>query len=521
MTMRCFHCRRDYPEGSAFCHQCGEALQAHEPSAGRSPSREQPAASALQAHEPPGERSPGREQPAASALEAHEPSAGRSPSREQPAASASRARAMARRRAPVRSQSFVFAAVVVLGAITGLAIVSRQAWMPSRASVAAKPPGPENPLPAPTAAAPVPAPAPVEAQSAPPAPLPTPAPERVTNAVTAPPAARTPEPAPVATPAPVAKRAPDPAAPPPPKTATRPEPPAATERPATSPPKLLSARTDPGTAIPAAGARVVSLVAVGSAPRARGQLLWEPLGGGTLVVSGLPQPPAGRTYQLWLGSIDLGNRVSAGLLAVDAQGAGTLRVSPPRSTWSPDIFGVTVERQGGAREPSDNLVLVGEMPKLQAAAPPAPIAPPPAESPAPDAPAPAPTTTASLPSPVTRGPDGQFVRVFPATQERSWLVAQSVLKSLGWDIDSADHATGVIRTEPRNVTFKDFVVYAEGTRHTVSVVVRSVSSSETSISVRRDVFEEQRIFWAKERKLLPTPESSVEQKILDAIERLL
>lgn len=482
--MRCFHCSREYPEGHAFCHQCGEALQAHEPS---------------------GERSPGDEQPAARAR---------------------RARAMARRRAPGRSQSFVFAAVVVLGAIVGLAIVSRQAWMPSRPSVAAKPPGPENPPPAPTAAPPVPAPAPVETQSPPPAP--TPAPERVTAEVTAPPATRAPEPAPVPTPAPAAKRTPDPASPPSPKTAARPEPPTATERPATGPattaPRLLSARTDPGSGIPAAGARVVSLVAVGSAPRARGQLLWEPLGGGTLVVSGLPQPPAGRTYQLWLGSIDLGNRVSAGLLVVDAQGAGTLRVSSPRSAWSPDIFGVTVERQGGAREPSDNLVLVGEMPKLSAAAPPAPITPPPAESPAASAPAPeaaAPTTTASLPSPVIRGPDGQFVRVFPATQERSWLVAQSVLKSLGWDIDSADQTTGVIRTEPRNVTFKDFVVYAEGTRHMVSVVVRSVSSGETSISVRRDVFEEQRIFWAKERKLLPTPESSVEQKILDAIERLL
>ena len=101
------------------------------------------------------------------------------------------------------------------------------------------------------------------------------------------------------------------------------------------------------------------------------------------------------------------------------------------------------------------------------------------------------------------------------------MVAQSVLRSLGWDIDRADQATGVIRTEPRNVTFKDFVVYAEGTRHTLDVVVRPVSGSETSISVKREVFEEQRIFWTKERKVLPTPESSVEQAVLDAIERLL
>ena len=278
---------------------------------------------------------------------------------------------------------------------------------------------------------------------------------------------------------------------------------------------------------------MIALVPVGPATGARGQIVWEPIGGGTLVVSGLPQPPAGRTYQLWLGSIDQGNRVSAGLLAVDAQGAGTLRVAPPRATWAPDIFGVTMERQGGAREPSEDLVLVGEISKLSAAAPPGVTAPgaPSAERPGAGSsppgteghsPASSPPVMAALtPAVPSRGPDGQLIRVFPVTVGRTWMVAQSVLRSLGWDIDRADQATGVIRTEPRNVTFKDFVVYAEGTRHTLDVVVRPVSGSETSISVKREVFEEQRIFWTKERKVLTTPESSVEQAVMDAIERLL
>jgi hypothetical protein len=280
---------------------------------------------------------------------------------------------------------------------------------------------------------------------------------------------------------------------------------------------------------------VVSLVPVGGAAGARGQLTWEPIGGGVLVVSGLPRPPVGRTYQLWLGSIDLGNRVSAGLLMVDAQGAGTLRVAPPRATWSPDIFGITMERQGGAREPSDDLVLVGELPKRTAAAPgPASSAPPGTTgseglagsskpSGADPPPAAEPATTASLAPPViySRGPDGQLTRVVPVPKERTWLVAQSVLRSLGWDIDRADQATGLIRTEPRNVTFKDYVLYGEGVRHTLDIVVRPVSGSETSISVKREIFEEQRIFWAKERRAITTPESSVEQAILDAIERLL
>jgi hypothetical protein len=218
-------------------------------------------------------------------------------------------------------------------------------------------------------------------------------------------------------------------------------------------------------------------------------------------------------------------------LAVDAQGAGTLRVAPPRASWSPDIFGVTVERLGGAREPSDDLVLVGEMPKQATGAPPPALTPPsdstpPASSPGPDKPS-ASAPTAAVPSTPppptsTRSPDGQLVRVLTAPVGRTFTVAQSVLRSLGWDIDEANESTGVIRTEPRNVTYKDFVFYAEGTRQTLSVSVRAVSDTETSISVRRQVFQEERILWTKERKVLATPESSsVEQSVLDAIDRLL
>lgn len=498
--MRCVQCNRDYPERQGFCHQCGEPLQPRDASVERPIVR------------------------------------GRSE------ATLGRARAISRRRAPARSQSLLFATLVVLGAAAGLALVWRQAWMPSLPRVATslsrqqeqRPPNAINPSQAPAGA-------PVETQSAAPAPPSTPAPEPAPAAAPLPPVTRAPEPAPATTSSPPAKRAPEPASP---KVASRPDPPPpASDRPplgapssqSATAPRLLSARTEPGTSLPTAGLRVISLVPVGAATGARGQLQWEPIGGGRLVVSGLPQPPAGRTYQLWLGSINLGNRVSAGLLAVDSQGAGTLRVAPPRATWSPDIFGITMERQGGAREPSDDLVLVGELSKLTAAAPSAATAPPGSPPPeratgSPPAPgtetqspsaSPPPVTASLPPATSSRGPDGQLVRVFPVTVERTWMVAQSVLRSLGWDIDRADQATGVIRTEPRNVTFKDFVVYAEGTRHTLDVVVRAVSGSETSISVKREVFEEQRIFWTKERKVVATPESSVEQTVLDAIERLL
>jgi hypothetical protein len=191
-----------------------------------------------------------------------------------------------------------------------------------------------------------------------------------------------------------------------------------------------------------------------------------------------------------------------------------------------------MERQSGAREPSDDLVLVGELTKQTGPVSPPVSTPAPESKPetqslnpattAADPRASAASMTASLtPQPSVRGSDGQFVRVVPVAAERTLAVAQSVLRSLGWDIDKVDETTGVIRTEPRNMTFKDFGVYAGGMRHSLDVVVRPISSTQASISVRREVFEERRILWSKERKVLPTPETAVEDTLLDAIERLL
>ena len=537
--MRCVQCNRDYAEPQAFCHQCGEALLLTTPTT--SATQTTPPAPTVATAIPAllEERPPARE-------------------RVDPA-SRLRARAISRHGAPRRSQSLLFASVVVLGAFAGLALVWRQAWMPSfprthpeslprgRTAAAGRhqsaiPGGRGSGGPAGVGARRADGVSNARARaSVPNSQLgsqsgtdsgPRSGRTRARDAARPGASRRSPCPGGAEAEPGVSRRGPGPGgaeadpepAPATPKVASRPEPaaPPAVERPA--PPKLLSARTDPGTSLPTTGTRVIPLVPVGPAAGARGQLLWEPMGGGTLVVSGLPQPPAGRTYQLWLGSINLGNRVSAGLLAVDSQGTGTLRVAPPRATWSPDIFGITMERQGGAREPSDDLVLVGELSKTttpsapmtaMATTPPSasPGAPPERTTPLspsstdPGSTAASPTVTASIPPPGTasRGSDGQLVRVFPASAERSFTVAQSVLRSLGWDIDEANLATGVIRTEPRNVTFKDFVVYGEGTRHVLDVVVRPISGSETSISVKRRVFTEKRIFWAKERKDLPGP----------------
>jgi len=64
-------------------------------------------------------------------------------------------------------------------------------------------------------------------------------------------------------------------------------------------------------------------------------------------------------------------------------------------------------------------------------------------------------------------------RTFNAPLDRVWAVTESVLKSLGWDVDERDRSVGWIVTDSRGVEFKDFGVYGEGTRHKLRVTVKA------------------------------------------------
>ena len=318
------------------------------------------------------------------------------------------------------------------------------------------------------------------------------------------------------------------------------------------------ARSDPGTTPPGPATRVITLVPVGAGTGARAQLHWEFGQGGRLVVSGLAQPPPGRTYQMWLGSIKLGNRASGGLLMVDSQGEGTLRFAPPRATWSPDIFGVTVERQGGAREPSDELVLVGELTRQtaprrsRARSPRACAAPgigraragrrcrPPSRRRRPRPPS-------ARPGPVHARPPG--ARRQRAAAGRHGLPAAVRRRRPGPGARSSGSSpcpwSGPGPSPSRSCAAWDGTSSAPigprasferspGTwtsRTSASTpparVTRWTSwsapsrSSQTSISVKRQLFEEQRILWSRERTKLPAQDTAVEQTVLDAIEPLL
>ena len=112
-------------------------------------------------------------------------------------------------------------------------------------------------------------------------------------------------------------------------------------------------------------------------------------------------------------------------------------------------------------------------------------------------------------------------RTFNAPLDRVWAVTESVLKSLGWDIDESDRSVGWIVTDSRGVEFKDFGVYGEGTRHKLRVTVKAAGEGRTSVSVERQLYKEERILWMRERKPIQTKDRSVETAVVDAIGRAL
>ncbi len=108
----------------------------------------------------------------------------------------------------------------------------------------------------------------------------------------------------------------------------------------------------------AAGGRTVVLRGDAPAPGGVGTLILAPdRPEAVLIVDGLPSPPAGKIYQLWL--IRNGQRDSGGLFTVDAGGRGVLVVRAPRPLANYQAVGVTAEPVGGSPGPTSPRVIGG------------------------------------------------------------------------------------------------------------------------------------------------------------------
>ena len=112
-------------------------------------------------------------------------------------------------------------------------------------------------------------------------------------------------------------------------------------------------------------------------------------------------------------------------------------------------------------------------------------------------------------------------RTFDAPLDRVWTVTESILKSLGWEIDTYDRAVGWILSDSRGVEFKDYAVYGKGLRHKLRISLKAAGESRTTVTVERELYVEERILWMAERKPVPATDQTVETGILDAIGRSL
>jgi serine/threonine-protein kinase len=84
---------------------------------------------------------------------------------------------------------------------------------------------------------------------------------------------------------------------------------------------------------------------------------------------------------------------------------------------------------------------------------------------------------------------------FAAPIDRVWTVSQSVLRSLGWDIDKRDRALGYILTESRSLDKNSFGVYEESLRQRLRLHIRATDTEHTVVTVERMLFKRQRVVW--------------------------
>jgi anti-sigma-K factor RskA len=111
---------------------------------------------------------------------------------------------------------------------------------------------------------------------------------------------------------------------------------------------------------PVSAAVTVSLKGTDIQPQAQGQLIADPNSqSAVLVIVGMDQLEAGRTYQVWL--IDGSGPQSAGLLIVDENGQGVLIVTSELSIGSFQSLGISVEPDGGSPQPTGEIVVLSDL----------------------------------------------------------------------------------------------------------------------------------------------------------------
>lgn len=121
--------------------------------------------------------------------------------------------------------------------------------------------------------------------------------------------------------------------------------------------ELAGARTD-AAMFSAPDSQVKELTGTEVASDARARLVFnETTGEAVLVAAKLPQPPAGKAYQLWY--IADGRPLPGSVFTTDASGRGQLRGTIPPEGRRAALFAVTLEPAGGVPAPTGDMYLKG------------------------------------------------------------------------------------------------------------------------------------------------------------------
>jgi anti-sigma-K factor RskA len=105
--------------------------------------------------------------------------------------------------------------------------------------------------------------------------------------------------------------------------------------------------------------RVLTLAGQGNTSGAKGRIFWNEATGSWLVyITGLPQVPADRTYQLWFVPQNA-NPVSAEVFNTNGDGSAMLEIALPAAAVGFKAAAVTPEPAGGLPQPTGAFALLG------------------------------------------------------------------------------------------------------------------------------------------------------------------
>jgi len=102
----------------------------------------------------------------------------------------------------------------------------------------------------------------------------------------------------------------------------------------------------------------IDLAGQPAAPQASARAFWSRSRGLVFTASNLPALPAGRTYQLWILTVQPAP-VSAGLIKPDVNGRANAVFETPPDLPRPTAMAVTIEPDGGVPAPTGDKSLVG------------------------------------------------------------------------------------------------------------------------------------------------------------------